>query len=429
MGPAPKSAFAEQRKRGTGNGERGTGTGNGERGTGNGDGDHARHTDQTREPPGPARPARHRRSARPPSPSSTSARTAAPPSTRCRSRRSSTPPPAPAWGSGRSIRTSAASSAAPTAMRGRRISGGWSERRRTVDGTTVDSMRALRSAHEASPSTDPDRPTVHCPQPPPPWLAFEKQILVKTSAAAVLTAHPLPRQARRGVAGDRHRHRSLPAGRTALPPHPADPRGAARLARAVARHHHQVAAHPARPAAAAPAGRAARAVHQHLAGLDRRGAAPPASRPAPPRRTPGSGRSRDSPTAASTRGSWSPRSSPASPTAARRWPRSWRPAGKRGRATWSGSALRLGPAARTRFLPHLAEEFPELAAPLRPPLRQPRQSAGKDYTDALARGSRRCSRNSASPPPRMSGGGRCGLRTRRPGHSRSDGTVDAVIRG
>ena len=49
-----------------------------------------------------------------------------------------------------------------------------------------------------------------------------------------------------------------------------------------------------------------------------------------------------------------------------------------------GAALRLGPAARTRFLPHLAEEFPEL---LHRYARRfgSRQSAGKDYTDALSR--------------------------------------------
>ncbi len=50
----------------------------------------------------------------------------------------------------------------------------------------------------------------------------------------------------------------------------------------------------------------------------------------------------------------------------------------------AGSALRLGPAARLRFLPHLAQEFPELVE------RYTRrfghsQSPGKDYTDALGR--------------------------------------------
>jgi DNA repair photolyase len=48
-----------------------------------------------------------------------------------------------------------------------------------------------------------------------------------------------------------------------------------------------------------------------------------------------------------------------------------------------GSALRLGPAARFRFLPHLAQEFPELVE------RYTRryghsQSPGKDYTNALS---------------------------------------------
>lgn len=50
----------------------------------------------------------------------------------------------------------------------------------------------------------------------------------------------------------------------------------------------------------------------------------------------------------------------------------------------AGEALRLGPAARRHFLPHLAREFPDLAE------RYQRrygtgQTAGKDYLDALAR--------------------------------------------
>ncbi len=49
-----------------------------------------------------------------------------------------------------------------------------------------------------------------------------------------------------------------------------------------------------------------------------------------------------------------------------------------------GSALRLGPAARSRFLPHLAEEFPELTARYRERYGD-RESPGKDYTEALSR--------------------------------------------
>lgn len=49
-----------------------------------------------------------------------------------------------------------------------------------------------------------------------------------------------------------------------------------------------------------------------------------------------------------------------------------------------GSALRLGPAARTRFLPHLAEEFPELAARYQQRFGHS-ESPGKDYIDALSR--------------------------------------------
>ena len=49
-----------------------------------------------------------------------------------------------------------------------------------------------------------------------------------------------------------------------------------------------------------------------------------------------------------------------------------------------GSALRLGPAARTRFLPHLAHEFPDLTT--RYGWRYGnRESPGKDYTEALSR--------------------------------------------
>jgi DNA repair photolyase len=50
----------------------------------------------------------------------------------------------------------------------------------------------------------------------------------------------------------------------------------------------------------------------------------------------------------------------------------------------SGEALRLGPAARRHFLPHLAREFPDLADRYTRRYGQ-RQSAGQDYTAALAR--------------------------------------------
>lgn len=60
-------------------------------------------------------------------------------------------------------------------------------------------------------------------------------------------------------------------------------------------------------------------------------------------------------------------------------------AGKEAGARYAvGAALRLGPAARTRFLPHLAEEFPELLHRYARRFGN-RQSAGKDYTDALSR--------------------------------------------
>jgi DNA repair photolyase len=50
----------------------------------------------------------------------------------------------------------------------------------------------------------------------------------------------------------------------------------------------------------------------------------------------------------------------------------------------AGEALRLGPAARRHFLPHLAREFPDLAARYARRYGQ-RQTAGKDYTTALTR--------------------------------------------
>jgi len=50
----------------------------------------------------------------------------------------------------------------------------------------------------------------------------------------------------------------------------------------------------------------------------------------------------------------------------------------------AGEALRLGPAARRHFLPHLAREFPDLAERYARRYGQ-RQTAGKDYTTALAR--------------------------------------------
>jgi DNA repair photolyase len=49
-----------------------------------------------------------------------------------------------------------------------------------------------------------------------------------------------------------------------------------------------------------------------------------------------------------------------------------------------GSALRLGPAAKARFLPHLEREFPELVERYRRRYGD-RDSPGRDYTEALAR--------------------------------------------
>jgi len=59
-------------------------------------------------------------------------------------------------------------------------------------------------------------------------------------------------------------------------------------------------------------------------------------------------------------------------------------AGKAAGARYAvGSALRLGPAARSRFLPHLAHQFPELAGRYARRYEN-RQMPGRDYTEALS---------------------------------------------
>jgi DNA repair photolyase len=59
-------------------------------------------------------------------------------------------------------------------------------------------------------------------------------------------------------------------------------------------------------------------------------------------------------------------------------------AGKAAGARYAvGSALRLGPATRSRFLPHLAHEFPELAGRYARRYEN-RQMPGRDYTEALS---------------------------------------------
>ena len=57
----------------------------------------------------------------------------------------------------------------------------------------------------------------------PPWLAFEKRILVKTDIADRLARTLDPIEARPPSARYRHRHRSVPAGRAPLPAHPQHP--------------------------------------------------------------------------------------------------------------------------------------------------------------------------------------------------------------
>ncbi len=59
-------------------------------------------------------------------------------------------------------------------------------------------------------------------------------------------------------------------------------------------------------------------------------------------------------------------------------------AGKAAGARYAvGSALRLGPATRSRFLPHLSHEFPELAGRYARRYEN-RQMPGRDYTEALS---------------------------------------------
>ena len=61
-----------------------------------------------------------------------------------------------------------------------------------------------------------------------------------------------------------------------------------------------------------------------------------------------------------------------------------------------GSALRLGPAARHRFLPHLTREFPELAERYRRHYGN-REGVSRDYQEALTRRLRRLLREHGFP--------------------------------
>lgn len=78
-----------------------------------------------------------------------------------------------------------------------------------------------------------------------------------------------------------------------------------------------------------------------------------------------------------------------------------------------GAALRLGPAARARFLPHLAEEFPELVDRYSSRFGHS-ESPGQDYVDALARRIRSLQREYGFPVNSgMNGRQRHGSRTQR----------------
>ena len=78
-----------------------------------------------------------------------------------------------------------------------------------------------------------------------------------------------------------------------------------------------------------------------------------------------------------------------------------------------GAALRLGPAARARFLPHLAEEFPELVDRYTHRFGHS-ESPGQDYVDALSRRIRSLQREYGFPVNSgMSGRQRHGSRTPR----------------
>jgi len=84
-----------------------------------------------------------------------------------------------------------------------------------------------------------------------------------------------------------------------------------------------------------------------------------------------------------------------------------------------GSALRLGPAARHRFLPYLEREFPELAQRYRHRY-DGRHSAGRDYTAALSRRLRALQREHGFPEDEgMPDTGNSKARRRRKPQSRS----------
>ena len=222
--------------------------------------------------------------------------------------------PPPAWASGRSIPTSAASSAAPTATRG------------TPTATPCERSGAPR------------------PSRLPAWEAFERRILVKTGVADVLARTLDPAPARRPP---------LVIGTATDPYQPAERRF--RLTRGMLEallgyrgltlgHHHQVAARHPRHRPAAPARRAARGDASTSRSPRSSGGSPGGSSPARRCPQPGSARSAASPRPASTPVSWWRPSCPASPTAGRASDRA------HGRGEGGGCPLRgrVGAPARPR---------------------------------------------------------------------------------
>ena len=198
-------------------------------------------------------------------------------------------------------------------------------------------------------------------EPMPAWQAFERRILVKTDVVEVLARTLDPARLGGQLAGHRHRHRSATSRPSGSSGSPADPRAAAAVSRALDRDHHQVAAGHPRPRPAPAAGRAARGDGQHLA---RHADARLARRlelrsPVPAARIRGA--RAGSPRAGVYAGLLVAPILPGITDDRRGSGRLMGAAKEAGARYVVGSALRLGPAARHRFLPVLAREFPALA--------------------------------------------------------------------
>ena len=196
-----------------------------------------------------------------------------------------------------------------------------------------------------------------------PVDAFERRILVKEGAAAVLARTLHPSRHEWPAARDRHGDRSVSAGRAAsfrvtrvTAREPAAP-----VSRPSSRHHHQVTADHARHGAAGATRAAARRHREPIAGIDRCALAAPA-------RASHTGTARTHPRNAHAdhrRGcAWGSLIAPILPgiTDGRDALRALMLAAKDAGAAWAvASPLRMGPATRRTLLPWLARERPDLA--------------------------------------------------------------------